>query len=103
MSRSLNRRELLLAGGAAWIGAGALSRALGASQKSSKKVLFFTKSAGFPHPVVNGNGGPGLAERTLSDVGKEHGFDVVVSKDGRLLSPIRSANGTHSPSTPRAI
>jgi uncharacterized protein len=87
MSRDLNRREMMLASGAAWIGAGALSRALGAAQKSTKKVLFFTKSSGFPHPVVNGKGRLGLAERILSDIGKEHGFEVVVSKDGRLFEP----------------
>ena len=53
---NLNRRELLLAGGAAWLGAGALGRVLGASQKSTKKVLFFTKSSGFPHSVVTRKG-----------------------------------------------
>jgi type 1 glutamine amidotransferase len=87
MPRNLNRRELMLAGGAAWIGTGALASALGASRKATKKVLFFTKSSGFPHPVVNGKGGPGVAERILTEIGKEHGFEVVVSKDGRLFEP----------------
>ena len=50
MSRDLNRRDLLLAGRVA--GAGAMGRALGASQKATKKVLFFTHSSGFPHSVV---------------------------------------------------
>jgi type 1 glutamine amidotransferase len=89
MPRDLNRREMLLAGGAAWIGAGALNRALGASRRAPKKVLFFTKSSGFAHPVVNGKGEPGLAERTLSEIGKEHGFEVVVSKDGGVFEPDR--------------
>jgi type 1 glutamine amidotransferase len=88
MTQALNRREMLLASGAAWLGAGSLAQALGASQSSTKKVLFFTKSSGFPHTVVNGpNGQPGLAERILNEVGKEHGFDVVASKDGRLFEP----------------
>src|ERR1700760_5107952 len=87
MPRNLSRREILLAGGAAWLGAGALSRGLAQTQKSTKKVLFFTKSSGFPHPVVNGKNGPGLAERILTEIGKEHGFEVVVSKDGRLFEP----------------
>ena len=87
MPQNLSRREILLASGAAWLGAGSLSRGLGQTQKSTKKVLFFTKSSGFPHPVVNGRNGPGLAERILSEIGKEHGFEVVVSKDGRLFDP----------------
>jgi type 1 glutamine amidotransferase len=88
MSRTLSRREILLASGAAWLGAGVLGRALGASQRSSKKVLFFTKSSGFPHSVVTReNGHLALAERTLTETGKEHGFEVVASKDGRLFEP----------------
>jgi type 1 glutamine amidotransferase len=88
MSSNLSRRELLLGGGAAWLSAGTLGRALGASQKSTKSVLFFTKSAGFPHPVVTRKGGQlALAERILTEVGKEHGFEVVASKDGGLFEP----------------
>lgn len=88
MPSDLNRRELLLAGGAAWLGAGALSHALGASRKAPKRVLFFTKSSGFPHSVVTRQGDrPALAERILTEVGKEHGFEVVASKDGRLFEP----------------
>jgi type 1 glutamine amidotransferase len=88
MSRDLNRRDLLLAGSTLWLGAGALKRASGATRQSTKKVLFFTKSAGFPHPVVTREGGRlALAERTLTETGKEHGFEVVASKDGRLFEP----------------
>src|SRR4051794_33878799 len=88
MPRPMSRRDVLLAGSAAWLGAGALNRALGGSQKSAKKVLFFTKSSGFPHSVVTRQGGrPALAERILTEAGKEHGFEVVVSKDGRLFEP----------------
>jgi uncharacterized protein len=89
MSRDLNRRELLLAGGALWLGAGTMGRALGASQKATKKVLFFTKSAGFEHSPIHRdkNGGLGMAEKILIEIGKEHGFEVVASKDGRLFDP----------------
>ena len=88
MTQAVNRREMLLASGAAWLGDGCLTQALGAARSSTKKVLFFTKSSGFPHPVVNGpNGHPGLAERILTAVGKEHGFEVVASKDGRFFEP----------------
>jgi uncharacterized protein len=88
MSSDLNRRHWLLAVGAAWLGAGSMSRLLAQPKGSSKKVLFFTKSSGFQHPVIARKGEqPGLAERILSEIGKEHGFEVVPSKDGRLFEP----------------
>ncbi|MFO0892308.1 MAG: ThuA domain-containing protein [Isosphaeraceae bacterium] len=88
MPRYLSRREWLAAGSAAWLGAGALRRAHGRSQKATKKVLFFTKSSGFPHSVVTRSGDRlAHAERILTEAGKEHGFDVVCSKDGRLFEP----------------
>jgi type 1 glutamine amidotransferase len=89
MSSGLSRRDLLLAGGAAWLGAGAMSRVLARPQGATKKVLFFMKSAGFPHPVVTRgkNGEPSLAERILTKAGKEHGFEVVATKDGGMFDP----------------
>jgi type 1 glutamine amidotransferase len=88
MSNGLSRRELLMAGGAAWLGAGAMGRVLARPQGPTKKVLFFIKSAGFPHPVVTrSNGKPSLAETILTRVGKEHGFEVVATKDGRMFDP----------------
>jgi uncharacterized protein len=88
MSPVLNRRQLMLAGGAAWLGAGGIGRALAQPKGSTKKVLFFTKSSGFQHSVITRKGDkPGLAERILSDIGKENGFEVVASKDGRLFEP----------------
>jgi type 1 glutamine amidotransferase len=77
-----------MAGGAAWLGAGAMGRVLARPQGPTKKVLFFIKSAGFPHPVVTRRGEkPSLAEQILTRVGKEHGFEVVASKDGRMFDP----------------
>jgi type 1 glutamine amidotransferase len=88
MAIELNRREWLLAGGAAWLGAGSINRLLAEPKGESKKVLFFTKSSGFQHSVIAHNGDAlGLAERILTDIGKEHGFEVVASKDGRLFEP----------------
>jgi uncharacterized protein len=88
MSNGLNRRELLIAGGAAWLGAGAMGRVLARPQGPTKKVLFFIKSAGFPHSVVTRrNGKPSLAEEILAKAGKEHGFEVVATKDGRMFDP----------------
>jgi type 1 glutamine amidotransferase len=88
MSRDLNRREWLLASGAAWLGAGAFASATASTRRASKKVLFFTKSSGFPHSVVfRKDGELSHAEKILTEIGKDHGFEVVASKDGRLFDP----------------
>lgn len=82
------RRQMLLASGAACLGAGAVGRALGAPGGSPKKILFFTKSAGFQHSMITRKDGKlGHAERILTELGKQHGFEVVASKDGRLFDP----------------
>jgi type 1 glutamine amidotransferase len=85
---SLNRRRMMLAAGAALLGPSAL-RALAAQKGGpTKKVLFFTKSSGFQHSVIARKGeSPALAERVLAEIGKEHGFEVVASKDGRMFEP----------------
>jgi len=89
MSRNVDRRGLLMAGaGAAWLGPGAFSRA--SARAPRKRILYFTKSAGFLHSVVDRRG-EALAhsERILTEVGAAHGFEVVASKDGRLFEPDR--------------
>ncbi|HEX7085232.1 MAG TPA: ThuA domain-containing protein [Vicinamibacterales bacterium] len=45
------------------------------------KVLYLTHSAGFKHDVVP------LSMRLLPEIGRQHGFDVVVTKDLTFLSP----------------
>jgi type 1 glutamine amidotransferase len=83
---TLNRRQMLFATGAALLGAPAAGRALAADKGGPKKVLFYTKSSGFQHSVITRKDGKlSLAERILTEVGKEHGFEVVASKDGRLF------------------
>jgi len=86
---TLNRRQMLFATGAALLGAPAMRRVLAQDTKGSpKKVLFFTKSSGFQHSVIERKDGKlSLAERVLTEIGKEHGFEVVASKDGRLFDP----------------
>lgn len=87
MSTTLNRRQLLAASGAALLGAWGLGR-VSAAPKAPKKVLFFTKSSGFQHSVITRKDGKlSLAERILSEIGKDNGFEVVCSKDGRLFDP----------------
>jgi type 1 glutamine amidotransferase len=53
-------------------------------------VLFYTKSSGFQHSVITRKGTElGHAERILTELGREHNFEVVCSKDGRLFEPDR--------------
>ncbi len=89
MSLDLNRRQWLLAGGAAWLGAGAMAQAAAPQPKAgTTKVLFFTKSSGFQHSVIARHGDkPAHAEKILTDLGKEHGFEVTTTKDGRIFQP----------------
>ena len=52
-----------------------------------KKILFFTKSSGFEHPVIAWkNGQPSFAEKVLSDLGKKNGWEFTFSKDGSKFS-----------------
>jgi type 1 glutamine amidotransferase len=88
MTSDLNRRQLLLAGASAWVGVGAANRLLAQPKGEPKKVLFFIKSAGFPHSVVTRKDGkPSLAETVLRDIGAEHGFQVIATKDGSVFEP----------------
>ncbi len=83
---SLNRRQMLLATGAALLGP-AVANQLRA-EGPTKKVLFFTKSSGFQHPAIARDGDQlGHAEKLLQDLGRQHGFEVTCSKDGRLFDP----------------
>jgi type 1 glutamine amidotransferase len=57
-----------------------------AADDKPKKLLFYTKSAGFEHSVVKRDGdSPAFAERVMMDFGKKHGFEVTCSKDGRIF------------------
>jgi type 1 glutamine amidotransferase len=53
------------------------------------KVFMFTKSQGFQHDVVARKKADqlSLAEKIVTDLGKENGFDVTCSKDGTLINP----------------
>ncbi len=83
MRELFNRRQFLRAG--ATLGASlALPRDLFAAEKRS--VLVFTKSSGFEHDVVKTTGGkPSIVEQAVAALGKEHGFDVTATKDGRVF------------------
>ena len=61
------------------------------AQPRRRRLLCFTRSAGFVHSVVKPDaaGGPSLVDRTLTALGQTHGFDVTCSKDGALFTPER--------------
>jgi len=88
--QQMNRRDLLslaaLAG--AGLALGPIGRSFAQAGGERKKVLFFTKSSGFPHPVVNRkNGEPAYAERMLTEFAGKAGFDVTCTKDGSVFTP----------------
>lgn len=92
----MNRRELLQTA-AAGLGVGLFgppAAALAANwtlaqQPKRKKLLVFTKSAGFEHSVIKRSAPNQLshAERILTTLGEWHGFDVHCTKDGRIFIP----------------
>jgi type 1 glutamine amidotransferase len=86
---ALNRRQMLLASGAALLGPAVASRALATPPRlAGKKLLFFTKSSGFQHSVITRKGDAlSLAETILTKIGKDHGVEVVCSKDGTNFDP----------------
>ncbi len=85
---NLNRRQMMLASGAALLGAGPLLSRAARGASDTKKVLFFTKSAGFEHSVIAREGDKlSLAEQILTEIGKANGFEVVATKDGRQFDP----------------
>jgi hypothetical protein len=56
-------------------------------QEGKKKILFFTKSAGFEHdPIKRKNDMPGLAERVLTELGKKNNWEISQSKDGSVFT-----------------
>lgn len=86
----INRRELLQTLSAAAIGFGLRSFPLAdrvSADAKRKRVLLFTKSSGYEHSVIKREGGKlGLAEQIVTDLGSQHGFEVLATKDGRIFS-----------------
>jgi type 1 glutamine amidotransferase len=86
----MNRREMLQRTGASALALGLSTFPLGwtaAADGQRRRVLMYTRSVSFEHPVVKRKGNQlSLAERILTSLGKENGFDVVCTKDGRTFS-----------------
>jgi type 1 glutamine amidotransferase len=81
----MQRRDFLIRAGAAAAGTVLLSGPTFA-QDRKKKVLYFTRSAGYEHEAVQRKGGAlSFSEKYLLAWGREAGFDVVCSKDGMVF------------------
>ncbi|MCA9102225.1 MAG: ThuA domain-containing protein [Planctomycetales bacterium] len=84
---SLNRRDMLTTSSAALLASLAWpgTRVLGADE-APKRVLMFTRSAGFQHPVIHREGDNlSFAERVLTELGAAHNIEVVATKDGGVF------------------
>ncbi len=87
----MNRRDLLKAG-LAGLALGVSPFPLGwtaGAEASRRRLLMFTRSQGFEHPVVKRgkNDELSLAERIVTDLSKKYGFEVTCTKDGKLFAP----------------
>jgi uncharacterized protein len=83
----MNRRDMLLTTGAAALGLSAFPFCLmAADEKKRRKVLYFTRSAGFEHPPVIRQGDElSVSEKLLTKWGNRAGIEVVCSKDGAVF------------------
>lgn len=77
----------------ALLGAGLALSASGAAPVTTAapaallRVLYFTKSSGFEHSVVQRvNGQPSYSEKVLTALAPQHGFEFTFSKDGSLFT-----------------
>lgn len=82
----MQRREFLFRTGAAAAWTALLGQSTFAADSKKKKVLYFTLCAGFEHSVVQRKGKQlAFSEKLLVEWGREAGFDVDCSKDGRVF------------------
>lgn len=81
---------MILRTGAAALGLGlaGFPKLVRGAESGTKKVLFFSKSSGYEHPMIKRkNGEPSPAEVILAELGPKHGIDFTFSKDGSLFNP----------------
>jgi type 1 glutamine amidotransferase len=83
----MRRREMLLTTGAAVVGLSAFPLGwTAAAERRKQRVLYFTRSAGYVHSVVNRHGEKlAYSERILAELGAKHGFEVVCSQDPKVF------------------
>lgn len=85
----MDRRQLLRTGAAALTAAAFPLGWVAAATKARHKLLVFTRSQTFEHSCLKRgkNNELSLLERTVTELGQQHGFDVTCTKDGRVFVP----------------
>jgi type 1 glutamine amidotransferase len=90
-SEGVTRRQAMLTVAAAAAAFATGSLPMGwtrAADGKTRKVLFFTKSAGFQHSCITRKGNElSHAEKVLVEMGKRSGFEVTATKDGSIFTP----------------
>ena len=83
----MNRRDMLLTTGAAALGLSAFPFGwAAAADKKKQKVLYFSRSAGFVHPmVIRKEDGLSVSDKVLIGLGEKNGFEVVCAQDGAVF------------------
>jgi type 1 glutamine amidotransferase len=87
----MNRRQWLQQStlSAFILGAGRLPLAIAADADKRGRLLMYTRSVGFQHPVIARKGNQlSLAESIVSELGKKNNIDVVCEKDGRIFESV---------------
>lgn len=83
---AMQRRDFLRSAAALSVAAPWFADAARAAAAPRRKLLFFTKSASFQHSsIARKEADLSHAERVLTDLGREHGFDVTSTKDGTIF------------------
>src|SRR5438874_13327134 len=83
----MNRRQFVagMSFAALSAGSGSIARAKAGQQK--RKILMFTKSAGYEHSAIHREGGKlGFAEKVLTDLGEQNEVEVTCTKDGTVFT-----------------
>ncbi|MGO8744567.1 MAG: ThuA domain-containing protein [Thermoguttaceae bacterium] len=82
----MKRRQVLQSLGAAALGWPLAALPAPAGETARRKVLFFSRSVLFEHPVIRREGGAlSFAEKTLTTLGAQAGLDVQCTKEGSVF------------------
>jgi type 1 glutamine amidotransferase len=82
----MNRRQWLQQSTLAALVFGAGRLPLATADDKRKRLLMYTRSVGFQHPVIARKGNNlSLAENIVMELGRKNNIDVVCEKDGRIF------------------
>lgn len=83
----MKRRDFLRTSGLAAVGVSAFPFGwVPAAEKKPQKVLYYTRSTGYEHSAVKReNGGLSVSDKAMIEMGKQAGFEVTCTKDGRVF------------------